>query len=43
MGHRTVNSTAYYYSIVPGLSQILLDKTEAGFNEIVPEVDDEQE
>ena len=42
MGHKTVNSTVYYYSIVPGLSQLLLDKTEKGFNEIVPEVEHEQ-
>ncbi len=41
MGHTTLESTRYYYSIVPGLSQVLLEKTEAGFNELVPEVDDE--
>ena len=41
MGHTTLESTRYYYSIVPGLSDILLEKTEQGFNELVPEVDDE--
>ncbi len=41
MGHTTLESTKYYYSIVPGLSDILLEKTEQGFNELVPEVNDE--
>lgn len=41
MGHTTLESTRYYYTIVPGLSQVLLEKTEAGFNELVPEVADE--
>lgn len=43
MGHCQIESPLYYYSIVPGLADILLDKTETGFNEIVPEVDDEKE
>lgn len=30
MGHTTLESTRYYYSIVPGLSQVLLEKTEDG-------------
>lgn len=38
MGHTTIESTRYYYSIVPGLSDLLLAKTETGFNDIVPEV-----
>jgi len=41
MGHTTLESTRYYYSIVPGLSKLLLEKTEQGFNELVPEVSDE--
>ena len=41
MGHTTIESTRYYYSIVPGLSDIILEKTECGFNDIVPEVSDE--
>jgi hypothetical protein len=38
MGHKCVESTVYYYSMVPCLADILLDKTEAGLNEILPEV-----
>ena len=41
MGHTTIESTKYYYSIVPGLSQILSEKTETGFDWIVPEVENE--
>lgn len=41
MGHTTLESTRYYYSIVPGLAEILMEKTEQGFNELVPEVEDE--
>lgn len=40
MGHTTLESTKYYYSIVPGLAEILLEKTEHGFNELIPEVDE---
>jgi len=43
MGHTTIESTKYYYSIVPGLSQILISQTEEGFNWIVPEVPDNEE
>ena len=43
MGHRFVESTRYYYSIVPRLSDTLRDKTEDGFNAIVPEVIDDEE
>jgi integrase len=42
MGHTTIESTKYYYSIVPALSQILSEKTEIGFDWIVPEVEDEE-
>ncbi|MBU3153662.1 tyrosine-type recombinase/integrase [Clostridium estertheticum] len=42
MGHTTIESTKYYYSIVPGLSQILREKTETGFDCIVPEVEDDE-
>lgn len=38
MGHMSIDSTTYYYSIVPCLADILSSKTENGFNEIVPEV-----
>ena len=43
MGHRSIEATRYYYSIVPRLSDTLREKTEAGFNLIVPEVSDEEE
>ena len=42
MGHRWIKSTLYYYSIVPRLADKLREKTETGFNEIVPEVWDEE-
>ena len=38
MGHRSIEATRYYYSIVPRLADTLIEKTEAGFNAIVPEV-----
>lgn len=43
MGHRWIESTLYYYSIVPRLAETIREKTENGFNEIVPEVDYEEE
>ena len=41
MGHSSIEATRYYYSIVPRLADTLRDKTESGFNVIVPEVSDE--
>ena len=38
MGHRSIEATSYYYSIVPRLADTLKDKTEKGFDAIVPEV-----
>jgi site-specific recombinase XerD len=38
MGHRKIESTLHYYSIVPRLADTIQEKTETGFNEIVPEV-----
>lgn len=38
MGHTSLESTRYYYSLVPALAAIIQEKTEEGFNEIVPEV-----
>jgi hypothetical protein len=38
MGHRNTESTKYYYSLVPGLADILEEKTNADFEDIVPEV-----
>jgi integrase len=42
MGHSTVESTKYYYSLVPGLADILEKKTAIDFENIVPEVNDEK-
>ena len=42
MGHSTLESTKYYYSLVPGLADILEEKTAIDFENIVPEVDDEK-
>ena len=43
MGHRCMESTLYYYSVVPGLAGIIQEKTEENFNSIVPEVAYEEE
>ncbi|MGL6200843.1 MAG: tyrosine-type recombinase/integrase [Lachnospiraceae bacterium] len=43
MGHRWIQSTLYYYSIVPRLADKIQAKTELGFNEIMPEVWDEED
>lgn len=43
MGHSVIESTKYYYSIIPGLSDILKEQTEKGFNWIIPEVYDNEE
>lgn len=43
MGHSHIQSTLYYYSIVPRLADKIQAKTEKGFNEIVPEVWNEEE
>jgi hypothetical protein len=41
MGHSKLESTRYYYSLVPGLADILKDRTAETFNSIIPEADDE--
>lgn len=38
MGHRTVEETKRYFSIVPALSEILSEKTECSMDMIIPEV-----
>jgi len=38
MGHSVVESTKYYYSLVPELADVLIEKTNADFENIVPEV-----
>lgn len=42
MGHKTLESTKYYYSLVPGMADILEDKTGLDFESIVPGVDYEE-
>ncbi len=42
MGHSTVESTKYYYSLVPGMADILEEKTGRDFESILPEVDYEE-
>lgn len=42
MGHSTLESTKYYYSLVPGMAKILEEKTGIDFDNIVPEVDYEE-
>ena len=37
MGHRYTRSTLYYYSIVPRLADTIREKTETGFNGIIPD------
>jgi integrase len=39
MGHRDIESTRYYYSLVPGFADILEEQTNVDFEDIVPEVD----
>ena len=38
MGHRKIESTKYYFSLTPTLGDIIEEKTNRGFEEIVPEV-----
>lgn len=40
MGHVTLESTRYYYSLVPGLADIIERLENDNFNELVPEVED---
>ena len=42
MGHSTLESTKYYYSLVPGMADILEEKTGRDFENILPEVDYEE-
>ena len=43
MGHVTLESTKYYYSIVPNLSSIMMNQTNETFDWIVPEVNADEE
>ena len=42
MGHSTIESTKYYYSLVPAIADILEEKTKMDFDSIIPEVDYEE-
>ena len=42
MGHSTLESTKYYYSLVPRMADILEEKTGMDFESILPEVDYEK-
>lgn len=42
MGHNSLESTKYYYSIVPAMASIMEEKTEESFDDIIPEVDYEE-
>ena len=43
MGHSNVESTKYYYSLVPGLSEIIENATGDTFNQIIPNLQDDEE
>ena len=42
MGHSTLESTKYYYTLVPRIADILEEKTGMDFESILPEVDYEE-
>ncbi|WP_165045237.1 tyrosine-type recombinase/integrase, partial [Dysgonomonas sp. ZJ709] len=42
MGHSNVENTKYYYSLVPGLSDILENTSQETFNEIIPKITDNE-
>ena len=43
MGHTSLESTRYYYSIVPALANLIEEKSGDGFNDIIPEVPSDEE
>ena len=43
MGHTNVESTKYYYSLVPGLSDIIEDATVDTFDQIIPNLHNDEE
>jgi len=43
MGHCKVDHTRYYYSLVPRMADILAEKSETNFNELIPEVIEDEE
>jgi integrase len=42
MGHKSLESTKYYYSLVPGLADIMDDLTNETMNQLLPQIDDEE-
>lgn len=42
MGHRDVDGTRYYYSLVPVMAEVLEQQAGASFNELIPEVHNEE-
>ncbi len=38
MGHSSLECTKYYYSLVPALADVMLERTNDSFNEIIPDV-----
>ena len=43
MGHCSIEHTKYYYSMVPHFAEILREKSEVSFDELMPEVMDYEE
>lgn len=43
MGHCNVEHTKYYYSIVPRMADLLEEKSGKGFDELIPEVDEDED
>ena len=43
MGHTSLESTRYYYSIVPALANLIEEKSGGGFDDIIPEVPADEE
>jgi hypothetical protein len=43
MGHSDFESTKYYYSLVPGLADIILQNTNVSFEAIIPNINNEND
>lgn len=43
MGHTSLESTRYYYSIVPALASVIEEKSGSSFDDLMPEVPDNEE
>ena len=43
MGHTSLESTRYYYSIVPALANAIEEKSGSSFDDLIPEVPDNEE